>query len=88
MQDSFPELGLTRQDCIETSWINSVLFVAGYSNDTTPEFLLERKNIYKGYFKAKSDYAKEPIPETIIEGLWERLLEEERPNIALTPYVE
>ncbi|KAL9345662.1 hypothetical protein Peur_060515 [Populus x canadensis] len=86
MQDSFPELGLTRQDCIETSWINSVLFVAGYSNDTTPEFLLERKNIYKGYFKAKSDYAKEPIPETILEGLWERLLEEERPNIALTPY--
>ncbi|KAG5235897.1 berberine bridge enzyme [Salix suchowensis] len=86
MQDSFSELGLTRQDCIETSWINSVLFVAGYSNDTKPEFLLENKNIYKGYFKAKSDYAKKPIPETILEGLWERLLEEDSPNIALTPY--
>jgi FAD/FMN-containing dehydrogenase len=36
MQDSFPELGLTRQDCIETSWINSVLHLAGYSNDTAP----------------------------------------------------
>ncbi|KAG5235896.1 inactive tetrahydrocannabinolic acid synthase [Salix suchowensis] len=86
MQDSFPELGLTRQDCIETSWINSVLNLAGYSNNTTSEFLLERKNIYSNYFKGKSDFAKQLIPEATLEQLCEMLLEQEIPQIALTPY--
>ncbi|WMV15532.1 hypothetical protein MTR67_008917 [Solanum verrucosum] len=30
MQDSFPELGLVKEDCIEMSWIESTLFFAGF----------------------------------------------------------
>jgi len=60
--------------------------LARYSNGTTTEFLVGRRNLFKNYFKAKSDYAKEPIPETILEGLWEWLLKEDSPNIAFTPY--
>ncbi|KAF5729273.1 putative Reticuline oxidase precursor [Tripterygium wilfordii] len=86
MQESFPELGLTRNDCIETSWIKSVLYIAGYPNNTPPEVLLQGKSLFKNYFKAKSDYMKEPIPETGLEGLWKRLLEEESPLMIWNPY--
>ncbi|XP_011005995.1 PREDICTED: tetrahydrocannabinolic acid synthase-like [Populus euphratica] len=77
MHHSFPELGLPRQDCIETDWINSTVYLAFFPNNTPPEVLLQRRNIVKLFFKAKSDYAKEPLPETALEGLWENLFEGE-----------
>ncbi|KAJ4706544.1 FAD-binding Berberine family protein [Melia azedarach] len=86
MEDSFPELGLTRKDCMETSWIKSVLYIAGYPNNTPPEVLLQGKSLFKNYFKAKSDFVKEPIPEKALEGLWKRLLEEDSPLVIFNPY--
>ncbi|KAF3450412.1 hypothetical protein FNV43_RR06493 [Rhamnella rubrinervis] len=85
-EQSFPELGLTRKDCIETTWIDSVLYIAGYPSGTKPEVLLEGKSAFKNYFKAKSDFVREPIPEAGLEGLWKRLLEEESPLSIWTPY--
>ncbi|KAJ6887387.1 berberine bridge enzyme-like protein 18 [Populus alba x Populus x berolinensis] len=38
------------------------------------------------YFKAKSDYARKPIPEKALEGLWEKLFEAESPLVVFTPY--
>ncbi|KAL0398205.1 UNVERIFIED_CONTAM: Berberine bridge enzyme-like 8 [Sesamum radiatum] len=34
MQEKFPELGLIRDDCIEMSWIQSILYNAGFSIDS------------------------------------------------------
>ncbi|KAI9174736.1 hypothetical protein LWI28_022078 [Acer negundo] len=47
MQESFSELGLTREDCIETSWIKSALHLSSFPLDTShvfasPELLLQR----------------------------------------------
>ncbi|KAE7996046.1 hypothetical protein FH972_000795 [Carpinus fangiana] len=86
MQESFPELGLTKKDCTETSWIKAVLYIAGYPSETPPEVLLQGKSTFKNYFKAKSDFVKEPIPETALEGLWERLMEEDSPLMVFNPY--
>ncbi|KAJ0081788.1 hypothetical protein Patl1_11484 [Pistacia atlantica] len=86
MQQSFPELGLTRKDCIETSWIKSVLYIGGYPSNTPPEVLLQGKSTFKNYFKAKSDFVKQPIPETALEGLWTRLLQEDSPLMIWNPY--
>lgn len=87
MKKSFPELGLTRKDCIETSWINSVLFIAGIPSNITAEFLLQGKPFSpKSYFKAKSDFVKEPIPETALEGIWKRFLQEDNPFSIWNPY--
>ncbi|KAG5235894.1 berberine bridge enzyme [Salix suchowensis] len=86
MRESFPELGVARQDCTETSWIISTVYLGGYTNNTSPEVLLQRRNILKHYFKAKSDFVRQPIPETALEGLWELMLEEDNPAIVLTPY--
>ncbi|KAG6581484.1 Berberine bridge enzyme-like 15, partial [Cucurbita argyrosperma subsp. argyrosperma] len=86
MGESFPELGLTRKDCIETSWIKSVLYIAGYPSGTPPEVLLQGKSTFKNFFKAKSDFVRDPIPETGLEGLWKRLYEEESPLMIWNPY--
>ncbi|KAI3466892.1 hypothetical protein Pfo_023555 [Paulownia fortunei] len=86
MEESFPELGLTRKDCIEMSWIESVLYIAGYPSKTPPEVLLQGKSLFKNYFKAKSDFVKKPIPENGLEGLWKRLLEEDSPLMIWNPY--
>jgi hypothetical protein len=86
MQESFPELGLTKQDCIETNWINSVLYMGFFPNNSTPEILLQRQNLFKGTFKGKSDFAKKPIHESALEGLWGMMYEEDTPSVAFIPY--
>ncbi|KAE8658889.1 putative FAD-binding Berberine family protein [Hibiscus syriacus] len=85
-QQSFPELGLTRKDCTETTWIKSVLYIAGYSSTTPPEVLLQGKSTFKNYFKAKSDFVEEAIPETALEGIWKRMVEEDSPLMIWNPY--
>ncbi|KAI6703238.1 hypothetical protein NL676_012374 [Syzygium grande] len=88
MDKSFPELGLTRNDCIQTSWIGSVLYIAGFPNGTStvPKVLLQGKSLLKSYFKAKSDFVREPIPEAALLGLWKRYLLDENPFMIWTPY--
>ncbi|KAJ6950874.1 berberine bridge enzyme-like 21 [Populus alba x Populus x berolinensis] len=86
MQDSFPELGLMRENCSEMSWIQSVLYFGGFSPSDSLDVLLSRTAQFKGFFKGKSDYVKEPISETGLEGLYKRLLEEETSMLILTPY--
>ncbi|CDP20911.1 unnamed protein product [Coffea canephora] len=71
MKKGFPELGLTQKDCIEMSWIESVLYIAKYPRNIQPKFLLQGKPLLnKVYFKAKSDFVKEPIKEHALEGIW------------------
>jgi hypothetical protein len=86
MGESFPELGLQRKDCAEMSWLESVLYIAGYPSSVPPEILLQGKSSFKNYFKAKSDFVKEPIPESGLEGIWKRFLEEDTPLMIWNPY--
>lgn len=86
MAESFPELGLQRKDCVEMSWLESVLYIAGYPSSVPPEILLQGKSTFKNYFKAKSDFVKEPIPESGLEGIWKRFLEEDTPLMIWNPY--
>ncbi|XP_030474765.1 berberine bridge enzyme-like 13 [Syzygium oleosum] len=82
----FPELGLTRADCIKTTWIGSVLYIAGYPNTTAPEVLLQGKPLFRNYFKAKSDFVRTPIPEKGLLGLWKIYFEDEVPFMIWNPY--
>ncbi|XP_061341197.1 berberine bridge enzyme-like 26 [Gastrolobium bilobum] len=86
MKKSFPELGLTRKDCLETSWIKSVLYIAGYPNGTPPEVLLQGKPSSKAYFKAKSDFVREVIPETSLNAIWKKFLQDDGPLMIWNPY--
>ncbi|KAL3742434.1 hypothetical protein ACJRO7_017847 [Eucalyptus globulus] len=84
----FPKLNVTRQDCTEMSWIESVLYFAGFPSGTPSEVLLNRSSNTKAFFKNKSDYVKEPIPESGLEGMWERFFEEDQrvPIMEWNPY--
>ncbi|XP_059637923.1 berberine bridge enzyme-like 23 [Cornus florida] len=86
MNKSFPELGLRAQDCAEMTWIQSVLVSAGYPKSNSLDVLLSRTDQYQSFFKAKSDFVKEPIPESGLEGIWERFLEEELPFMIMDPF--
>ncbi|CAI8590351.1 unnamed protein product [Vicia faba] len=85
MQNSFGELDLKHDNCTEMSWIQSVLYFGGYSINDSLEVLLQR-NQTSPSFKAKSDYVKEPIDISGLEGLWNMLLEEKAPTLIMTPY--
>ncbi|KAJ8758816.1 hypothetical protein K2173_000537 [Erythroxylum novogranatense] len=86
LQGSFPELGLMRENCTEMSWIQSVLYFAGFSINGSLDVLLDRFNQSKSFFKAKSDYVTKPISDSGLEGLYKKLLEDENISLILTPY--
>lgn len=89
MHKDFPELGLTKEDCLEMSWIESVIHNSGFSRSTPPppEVLLQAKSpLGEVYFKAKSDFAKEPIPVLGLKGMIKKILEEEAAVMIWTPY--
>jgi hypothetical protein len=88
IQESFPELGLVREDCIEKSWIESTLYFAGFPSDESLNVLLNRTPLIRAPFKAKSDYVQEPIPEHGFEGIWKRFSQKEAETaiMILTPY--
>lgn len=88
MQESFPELGLVKDDCIELSWIEFALFLAGFPSNASLDVLLDRTPQSITSFKAKSDYVKQPLPETALEGMWETFFEKdiESPTLVMVPY--
>nr|GMD72716.1 berberine bridge enzyme-like 15 [Ipomoea batatas] len=88
LQQSFPELGATRQDLGEMSWIESVLNIDGFPNGTDPKALMGTiiNNGKPYYFKGKSDYVKTPIPVEGLEGVWDFLKENNSGLIIMSPY--
>ncbi|CAA7017431.1 unnamed protein product [Microthlaspi erraticum] len=87
MKESFPELGLTRKDCVEMSWIESVMSISGFPRGTPKNVLLQVKSSFpKISFKTKSDFVKNPIPESGIQGIFKRFLREDMPMMIWTPY--
>ncbi|OVA03986.1 FAD linked oxidase [Macleaya cordata] len=85
MKERFPELGLEREDCIEMSWVQSTLYFNGFPIDGPLDVLLSRAQP-KRFYKAKSDYVQQPIPQIGLEGMWRRLLEEDQPVVIFSPY--
>ncbi|XVF65380.1 hypothetical protein PTKIN_Ptkin09bG0243900 [Pterospermum kingtungense] len=78
MQHRFPELGLVKENCVEMSWIESILRFGRVQNESL-EILLDRSyktTLNEPYFKTKSDYVKKPIPEAAFEKIWSKLYEE------------
>ncbi|OVA12252.1 FAD linked oxidase [Macleaya cordata] len=85
MKDRFPELGLESKDCREMSWIQSTLYFANLPVEGSLDVLLNRTQS-KRYSKGKSDYVNEPISQIGLEGIYRRLLKEERPGMTFNPY--
>ncbi|KAK6123828.1 hypothetical protein DH2020_042429 [Rehmannia glutinosa] len=90
MQEKFPQLGLVEKDCLEMSWIESVLFFAGLHNQPLDALLSRtpQASFTQNYFKGKSDYVRQPIPMHALRRIW-GFLNEEAENMAelqFSPY--
>ncbi|PIN02148.1 Tetrahydroberberine oxidase [Handroanthus impetiginosus] len=85
MNKHFSELALNQTDCIEMSWIESVLFWTDLP--TTPvNALLDRVPQSFSYLKRKSDYVKKPIPKQGLEFIFKKMVELQTPVLAFNPY--
>ncbi|KAM7500203.1 hypothetical protein LguiA_024617 [Lonicera macranthoides] len=89
MQESFPELGILKEDCIEMSWIEFVLYFDAFPRGESLDVLLDRTPYESTrHYKAKSDYVREPISEKGLEGMWNFFDEDEAEaaELILVPY--
>ncbi|CAI0545852.1 unnamed protein product [Linum tenue] len=90
MDHEFPELGLSPADCLEMSWIESVLFWSNYppglddENNTAALLSRELQSIKSG--KRKSDYVVTPIPKASLEGIWAKMMESGKTGFVFNPY--
>ncbi|RZC43920.1 hypothetical protein C5167_036888 [Papaver somniferum] len=85
MKERFPELGLEAKDCIEMSWLRSVLFLDGLPTNGSIDILVNRPQP-QSYFKVKSDYVKQPISQIGLGKIWERTLKDEQNGMMFMPY--
>lgn len=85
MNRGFPELGLQKKDCIEVSWIDSMLYWSNFDIGTAPEVLLNRTSSVN-FLKRKSDYVQKPIPKAGLEWLWKRMIELGKTGLVFNPY--
>ncbi|KMT13658.1 hypothetical protein BVRB_4g080420 [Beta vulgaris subsp. vulgaris] len=86
VHENFPLLGLEKSDCLEMSWLESILFYSDYSMGTPVETLLDRQPPSVTYLKRKSDYVKKPIPRYGLEGLWKIMVELQPLQLTFNPY--
>ncbi|KAJ4980147.1 hypothetical protein NE237_010927 [Protea cynaroides] len=91
----FPELGLILEEeeeeycnvVNEMNWIESIVYFSDMANGSSISDLKDRYLHKKGYFKAKSDYVRVPIPLRVIRDGLVRILEEEpKGYVILDPY--
>ncbi|KAL5841064.1 hypothetical protein ACOSQ3_011667 [Xanthoceras sorbifolium] len=85
MAKDFPELGLKKEDCIETSWIDSVLWW-GIKKGASPVALLDRKPDSAKFLKRKSDYVLKPIPKYSLDLILKTMIEIGKPGLVFNAY--
>lgn len=86
MAKFFPELGLKRGDCMEMSWIKSVLYWANFDNKTSEDILLNRHSDTVNFGKRKSDYVQTPISKDGLEWIFNKMIELGKTGFVFNPY--
>ncbi|KAK7246177.1 hypothetical protein RIF29_41037 [Crotalaria pallida] len=89
MGKEFPQLGLEKEDCKETSWIGSVIWWhddEAFDNGAKPETLLDRKLNSARFLKRKSDYVQKAISKHGFESIFKKMIELGKVGLAFNPY--
>uniref|UniRef100_A0A5B6YRL3 Putative reticuline oxidase-like protein n=1 Tax=Davidia involucrata TaxID=16924 RepID=A0A5B6YRL3_DAVIN len=86
MNKAFPELGLKKSDCMEMSWIQSMLYWANFDNRTSVDVLLDRTPVSVNFLKRKSDYVQTPISKDGLELIWKKMIELGKTGFVFNPY--
>ena len=77
---------LQAQNCIGMNLMQSILVLNEFQTSDPLEVSLDRKTIYKDFFKEKSDFVKETISDIVLERIWKIFLKEERVFMIMDPY--
>lgn len=75
MNECFPDLGLKEEDCIEMSWLESVLYWYNLPTNTPPEILLTREPTNGGFGKLRSDFVKKVIQKEGLKCMFDKMIE-------------
>lgn len=86
LDKEFPELGLKKENCMEMSWIESVLWWGDFDNGTAPSALLSRVPNSLNFLKRKSDYVQKPISKADLEWLWQKFIALGKSGMVFNPY--
>ncbi|KAK9106001.1 hypothetical protein Scep_022845 [Stephania cephalantha] len=86
MNESFPELGIKREDCIEMKWVQATLYFFQLPYNGSLSSLLDRNPTRRYHFKSVSDYVTKPIPESALQEMWRRASEVDLPYISFIPH--
>ncbi|KAG6639569.1 hypothetical protein CIPAW_10G110100 [Carya illinoinensis] len=87
LSKEFPELGLKKNDVMEMSWIEFVVWAgAGDGNVTSPKVLLDRHPDTAIFGKRKSDYVQKPISKAGLESIWKKMIELGKVGLVFNPY--
>ncbi|KDP36345.1 hypothetical protein JCGZ_09765 [Jatropha curcas] len=86
MEKELPQLGLSRNDCKEMSWIESVLFWSNYPIGTSIDVLLERHCQTERFLKRKSDYVQQAISKQDLAQIFKKIIELKKVVLTLNPY--
>ncbi|KAF6143130.1 hypothetical protein GIB67_011089 [Kingdonia uniflora] len=83
MKTSFFQLGVAAKDCTETSWIKSAMYNNNFPANSPTAVLLNKSLPSKKFFKAKSDFVREPIKDFHLKKIWKLLLQEDQTPIMI-----
>ncbi|CAI9110757.1 OLC1v1010833C1 [Oldenlandia corymbosa var. corymbosa] len=91
MNESFPELGLAKEDCVQlSSWVDFIPYFFELPLNSTYRILLTRvpPPTPKSSFKSTADFVQQPIPEEGLKKIWDVLLEIPSPPVQMnwTPF--
>ncbi|KAL8102723.1 berberine bridge enzyme-like 24 [Apium graveolens] len=88
MGEKLPELGLVREDLIEVSYIQAMVFFSQFPVLERPEILLNKTILPRPAFKGRSDFFKKPMPVEGLLGLWDYMfqLPDNQAFLQFTPY--
>ncbi|CAI9107376.1 OLC1v1006714C1 [Oldenlandia corymbosa var. corymbosa] len=87
MEESFPELELSKHDCKEMSWVESALTLSEYPDQFSIEVMKNRSySPFDANVKLKIDLVQQPLPCVAVQQLWKWCSEVEYPRLQLHPY--
>ncbi|KAK1377870.1 FAD-binding Berberine family protein [Heracleum sosnowskyi] len=73
--EQFPELGLVKEDLIEVSYIQAMVFFSQFPYNAPPEILLNKTILPRPAFKGRSDFFKQPMPVEGLLGVWDYMFQ-------------
>ncbi|ESQ52086.1 hypothetical protein EUTSA_v10016482mg [Eutrema salsugineum] len=74
-KQSFPELHLTKSDCMVKKWIESTVFWANYPEKAPIQLLLKRISTNEYYWKRTSDFVQTPISKQGLAKIFQTMID-------------